>query len=180
MNRKLLAFLLLSALGCGLSACGGDVERKDDYETDPERRSRYSNGSVASEHGGFKLFGDRDDNAAKSAQSGIGVNAFLWRASLDTLSFMPIASADPFGGTIITDWYSPPSDPNERMKLNIFILGRELRADGIKVTVFRQSRDQAGNWVDAATNIATAGSVEDSILTRARQMRVKQLDRESP
>ncbi len=179
MKLTSLSYLALLAFTLALSACGDTVERKDDYETDPSRRSRYENGSVASDHGGFKLFGDRDDNAEKNNNTGIGVNAFLWRASLDTLSFMPIASADPFGGTIITDWYSPPSSPSERMKLNVFILGRELRADGIRVNVFRQQRDQAGNWVDAPTNVATAGSVEDGILTRARQMRVKQIETEA-
>jgi hypothetical protein len=88
---------------------------------------------------------------------------------------MPLTSADPFGGTIITDWYSPPSSPHERIKLNVFILSRELRADAVRVSVFRQQHDTNGAWVDVNTNVATAGTMEDSILTRARQMRVKQL-----
>src|SRR5690606_7796494 len=71
-------------------------------------------------------------------QGGIGVNSFLWRASLDTISFMPLVSADPFGGVIITDWYSPPQTPQERFKVNVYILGRTLRADGIRAAVFRQ------------------------------------------
>ena len=109
----------------------------------------------------------------KSEQGGggIGVNALLWRASLDTINFMPVTSADPFGGVIITDWYAPAETPNERFKLNIYILGRELRADGVKVAVFRQRRDTAGNWADAAVETRTPTDVENAILARARQIR---------
>ncbi|NDE90449.1 MAG: DUF3576 domain-containing protein [Alphaproteobacteria bacterium] len=167
------SFILL-ALALSISACSG-VDREDKYNTDRNRASRYANGSVASDKGGYSLLGGRDDEK-KPGASGIGVNAYLWRAALDTLSFMPLTSADPFGGTIITDWYSPPSAPQERIKLNVFILSRELRGDAVRVSVFRQQRDAAsGAWVDSNTNVATAGTMEDSILTRARQMRVKQL-----
>lgn len=170
---RFAAFLIVAPLAFLLAGCSG-VDREDNYEIDPARKARYENGSVLSEKGGVSLWGGREDEAAKAAGSGIGVNALLWRAALDTLSFMPIASADPFGGTIITDWYAPPSSPSERIKLNVFILSRELRADAVKVSVFRQEYTAQG-WVDAKTNVATAGTVEDAILTRARQMRVKQL-----
>ena len=78
----------------------------------------------------------------------LGVNSYLWHASLDTLSFMPLASADPFGGVIITDWYVAPNAPDERLKVTIYILDRNLRADGLKVVVFRQTRNGAV-WTDA-------------------------------
>ncbi len=101
----------------------------------------------------------------------LGVNSFLWHASLDTLSFMPMQSADPFGGVILTDWYSDPSDTNERMRVNIYILDRKLRADGLKIVVFRQTK--AGEaWVDAQVNPDTAVKLEDAILTRARELRL--------
>lgn len=103
---------------------------------------------------------------------GLGVNSFLWRASLDTLAFMPIATADPFGGTIITDWYQLPEAPAERFKLNIFILDRALRADGVKASVFKQVRDATGQWVDIKVDPKMAGDLENSILTRARQLRI--------
>ena len=106
--------------------------------------------------------------------AGIGVNGFLWRASLDTVSFMPIASADPFGGIIITDWYSSPNNANERMRLNIFIRDRELRADGVKVSVFRQTKGPDGHWTDAAVTPTTGPSLENAILTKARQIRLTQ------
>jgi hypothetical protein len=101
----------------------------------------------------------------------IGVNSFLWRASLDTISFMPVSSADPFGGVIITDWYSASEAPNERFKLNVYILGRALRADGVRVAVFRQILSTQGGWRDVPINDDTATKIEDSILTRARQLR---------
>jgi Domain of unknown function (DUF3576) len=103
---------------------------------------------------------------------GIGVNSFLWRASLDTIAFMPIATADPFGGTILTDWYQMPESPNERFKLNVFILDRSLRADGVKVSVFKQGRDPSGQWVDVKVDPRMAGDLENTILTRARQLRI--------
>ncbi len=173
--KPIYAAVMIAVLSF-LGACES-TQRKDDYEIDPERKARYEEGSVISDRGGFSLFGSRDDNAERAGASGIGVNAFLWRAALDTLSFMPIATADPFGGTIITDWYAPPSSPTERVKLNVYILGRVLRADAVRVNVFRQQYTTAG-WMDAQTNVATSGSVEDAILTRARQLRVKQLESE--
>ena len=82
------------------------------------------------------------------------------------MSFMPLASADPFGGVIITDWYSPPESPGERFKMTIYILERQLRADGIKVAVFRQTRNGGSDWQDAATKQETATELENAILTR--------------
>ena len=102
----------------------------------------------------------------------LGVNSYLWHASLDTLRFMPLASADPFGGVIITDWYTAPQSPNERLKVTVYILDRRLRADGIKLAVFRQTKTAAGTWADAATNPDTANKLEDAILTRARELRL--------
>lgn len=100
----------------------------------------------------------------------LGVNAYLWRATLDTLSFLPLASADPFGGVILTDWYSPPTTNGaERLKLNVLILDQRLRSDGVKVTVFRQEKSGT-DWRDAPANAATGTELENAILARARQL----------
>ena len=115
--------------------------------------------------GGISLFGDEEPSDDS------GVNVFLWRASLDTVSFMPVNSADVFGGVILTDWHSSAEAPNERFKINVYILGRELRADGLRVTVFRQIFTRNGQWADAALPAETKTKIEDSILTRARQLR---------
>jgi hypothetical protein len=122
--------------------------------------------------GGLTLGGTQKPDQTETA--GIGVNSFLWRASLDTVAFMPLVSADPFGGVIISDWYSPPQSPGERLKVNIYILGRALRADGIRASVFRQQQDASG-WIDAPVAANTATDLENAILTRARQMRIAQL-----
>ena len=102
----------------------------------------------------------------------IGVNAYLWRATLDTLSFMPLQSADPWGGTVITDWYANPESPNERFKITVYILDTRLRADGLKVTVNKQVVGPAGGWADAATAAQTEIDLQNAILTRARQLRL--------
>jgi hypothetical protein len=101
----------------------------------------------------------------------LGVNSYLWHATLDTLSFIPLASADPFGGVVITDWYSAPEAPNERMKVTVYILDRSLRADGLKVAVFRQTKSADG-WADAQVASDTSTKLEDAILTRARELRL--------
>ena len=85
-----------------------------------------------------------------AAPNAIGVNSYLWRATLDTLAFMPLASADPYGGVVITDWYANPEKPDERFKCTVYILDTRLRGDALKVTVFKEVRNGAGGWVDLA------------------------------
>ena len=108
---------------------------------------------------------------------GVGVSAFLWRGALETLSVMPLVSADPFGGVIITDWYQPPGSGGERFKATAYILGRSLRADGIRISLFRQVL-QGGTWVDAPVSPTAAGELENKVLARARDLRVQQADRD--
>jgi hypothetical protein len=113
---------------------------------------------------------------ARNAQApAIGVNAYLWRATLDTLAFMPLASADPYGGVIITDWYINPEKPDERFKTTVYILDARLRADGLSVTVFKEVNNGAGVWAAAPTSDQTAADIENAILTRARQLRLSNL-----
>jgi Domain of unknown function (DUF3576) len=107
---------------------------------------------------------------AASQVTTIGVNSYLWRASLDALSFMPLLQADSAGGVIITDWYANPSNPNERMKVTVSILDRDLRADALRVAASRQVA-QGGSWVDAPVQAATVQKLEEIILTRARDLR---------
>ncbi len=110
------------------------------------------------------------DNKRTEAGATLAVNAYLWRGALETLGFMPITSADPYGGVIVTDWYSPPTTAGERFKATAFVLGRQLRADGVKITIFRQVRD-GGGWTDAPVNPATAVDIENKVLARARELR---------
>ena len=107
---------------------------------------------------------------AKS-QVSMAVNAFLWRASLDTVSFIPLDIVDPIGGVITTQWYEDTNNPSERIKLTIYVKARRLRADGISVNVFREIMLEEG-WAKAETNPDTARLVEASILTKARELRI--------
>lgn len=124
---------------------------------------------------GITLFGGEKKDGEQGGGGGIGVNSFLWRASLDTIAFMPLASADPFGGLIITDWYTPPETPNERFKAVVYILDRRLRADALKVRMFRQVRSGQAQWDDATVKDSTVVEVENSILARARDLRIATL-----
>ncbi len=107
---------------------------------------------------------------APSKMTTIGVNAYLWRAAIDTLSFAPLVQADSNGGVIVTDWYSTASAPNERVKITASILDQDLRADALRVAAARQV-NQNGAWVDAPVAAATVQKLEDIILTRARDLR---------
>ncbi len=107
---------------------------------------------------------------AASKVTTIGVNSYLWRATLDTLSFMPMLQTDSNGGVIVTDWYANPEAPSERMKLTISILDQDLRADALRVAASRQIQ-QNGQWVDAPVKAATVQKLEEIILTKARDLR---------
>ncbi len=182
ISSRLLAALTAALFLLGTAACS---DNNVDYSY-PEKTGKSGGNSTYSPTGkkpdsvfgpdGLNLFGGGKKND-EGGSGGIGVNSYLWRASLDSIAFMPLASADPFGGVIITDWYAPPETPNERFKLNIYILGRQLRADGVKAAVFRQRRDASGAWLDASVESQTSIDLENVILTRARQLR---LDSERP
>ena len=107
---------------------------------------------------------------APSRMTSIGVNAYLWKAAIDTVSFAPLLQADSNGGVIVTDWYASPTNPGERIKLTISILDQDLRADALRVAASRQI-NQNGTWVDAPVAAATVQKLEDIILTRARDLR---------
>jgi hypothetical protein len=172
MIRALFAIALLSLTAVTLVACSALPRGEAKFPSGADRGATgndiYAKPTGIFGSGGMKLFGRDHDN---KGTSGIDVNSYLWRAALDTVSFMPLASADPFGGVILTDWYTPEETPKERVKLNVFILDRQLTANGVSVKIFRQVK-AGGGWVDAKADPATARQLEDAILTRARQMRI--------
>lgn len=163
-------YVSVLSLALALSACTSEPYKDTELKTESSEDRRASNmgkflGEDALTFGGPKKREQED--------TGLGVNSYLWRASLDTISFMPIASADPFGGVILTDWYSPPQSPQERLKVNIFILDRQLRSDGVKVSIFRQEWDSSGQWRDHAVDPKTVKDLEHAILAQARHFRTK-------
>ena len=119
---------------------------------------------------------EKQARAVSTAQApNMGVNSFLWRASLETLNFMPLEQVDPFGGVIVTDWYASAEAPNERFKANFYILDTNLRADALKTSIFKQTRS-GGGWQDASVDADTARQIENAILTRARQLYIATVD----
>ena len=161
------AMVLLVAMAMAGCSGSGDSRESDDQSVnrpidqrpfDPERRR----GSIRLNN----FFGGQQQ------PGGLPVNALLWRASLDTLSVIPLASADTFGGTIISDWYTHPEIPTRRIKVSVFVLDQELRSDGVRAEVYVQERaPSASDWTDAGRDKDLALRLEELILTRAREIR---------
>ncbi len=139
-SRQIAGAAMLGTATFALSACGGGNDER--LQTD----------------------------LAAARVTSIGVNSYLWRASLETLSFMPLTQADSNGGVLVTDWYASPDNPNERVKVSVAILDQDLRADALRVAASRQVL-QGGTWVEAPVQAATVQRLEDIILTKARDLR---------
>ncbi len=172
------ALILLAPLV--VAACGGDNPNvrgvgRDEY-MDYQQQNNGGQGKMLGDNGLVFGIGKGAGGAPADNGAALGVNAYLWRGALDTLAFMPLASADPFGGVIITDWYQPPASPGERFKATAYILGRQLRADGVRVSIFRQVA-QGGQWVDAPVNQTTTADIENKVLARARELRAQTASR---
>ena len=161
MRGLAMGLVALSLSACGTFGLGRDEARV--VHTEEEGKGLF----------GLGIFSR--DEAEQGGPAQIGVNGYLWRASLDTLAFMPLASADPYGGVIITDWYAAPEAPNERFKATVYILDTRLRADGLNVQVFKQLA-VGGVWTDATPSPQTETDLETAILTRARQLRLANIN----
>lgn len=167
---KAFRLCVCAALVVTVSACGMFKDGKDSVPKNSQLTLKESRGSLTGEGGLLTIGGSADKNGGGGQ---IGVNSFLWRATLDTLSFMPLSSVDPFGGVVLTDWYEDPKAPGERFKVNALILDKTLRSDGVKITVFKQKSERNG-WRDIPVSPSVGRGLEDTILTRARQLRVTQ------
>ncbi|MZR29805.1 DUF3576 domain-containing protein [Sneathiella sp. DP05] len=158
-----------------LAGCESDMSANSTFPTS-SRGQVYQTGNVPDDtiFGKGGIFGDDEKELQDGIGSGggLGVNAYLWRASLDTIAFMPLSSADPFGGVIITDWYSSPDSPNERFKVTVYILDRRLRADGVRVTAFKQNLDTSNQWIAIPLAPKVTADLENAILAKARDLRV--------
>ena len=173
------AFALLIA-GCG----GGNYAAKKETgpkagpvnRYDPEAEGLFGEGGFSlGRLARGDLFGGDSNEANGSAAP---VNKYLWQASLDTIQFMPLASTDPFTGVIATDWSTTEAAPGERFKVTVYLSSPELAATSVKVAVYRQVRDEKNGWIQTSVDPATPRKLEDAILTRARQMRVSDLEKE--
>lgn len=151
----------------GMAGCG-TVQVESDTAAPVEKKE---GGSF-----GFGLFNRGNANTRiANVEDELGVNAHIWQAALDALSFMPLTSADPVGGIVITDWYQSRSAPKERFKVTVYILDKNLRADGVRVSAFKQELTDNG-WQDAAMTPDTSIKLENAILSRARELHIQALD----
>jgi hypothetical protein len=162
------AALAFAALSLALAGCGESGSTRSYSGT-----INNPGGPISTE--AHKPTGARGDFAQGTEQGAraatVRVNRHAWRASLDAVSFMPLATSDPYGGAIATDWYVSQRSPNERLKVNILVGGPELRGDTVKVTVFRQERKGGRDWANAPVDPGTAQAMENAILQRARELR---------
>lgn len=179
-----LFFAMLMLAGCssmGDTSNSGTQRSERDFpiDSEDERRLRRSGrmtgdglilfGGDGSEDKG--IFGGGGEDASGGGGPSMAINPFLWRATLDSLSFMPLASTDPVGGVVLTDWYEDPEQPGERFKINALLEGRELRPDAIRISIFRQALDPVSHqWRDVPSSESVARNFEDIILTRAREL----------
>ncbi len=171
-SSTLKSALTVPFLALILTSCSTDLSPKDGQEAPMGRDEtrKYADGKLLGED--FLMFGAQkkyDPNAGGSMR----VNPCLWQASLDVTSFMPLASSDATGGVIITEWYTPGDKPNERIKLTITISDRVLRSDAIKVIMYKQVKGRNGDWVNATVDAEAMRQMEDLILTKAREIKVK-------
>ena len=167
--RSIKTVIAVFALVFGISGCkSADVEYKypekvrGRYEM-PNKRNEADRENKLFSGNGLRLF-----SSEKNQETSLGINSFLWRATLETLTFMPLSSADPFGGVILTEWYAPVK--NERFKITVLIMSKSLRADGLTVSVFKQTKQKDGSWADAPADATVAKNLENAILTKAQQL----------
>jgi hypothetical protein len=188
IKTSLFALSGLTLASLMLVGCQGlTVEEPEPYVTEQKDRIRQQSGTIHGNDKGFVIYSDKDgsDSSASNGQTAsssggstgsedrraLGANAYLWQASLESLDFMPLLQADSAGGVIISDWYAPPETPEERFKITVYVLDQALRADAVKVAVFRQTGG-SGAWVDSEVDPSTATELEDNILKRARELRL--------
>ncbi|MGF1660273.1 MAG: DUF3576 domain-containing protein [Rubrimonas sp.] len=172
-------FALAGAAAGLLAACNGGPAIGPVPERPNERASRIEGerqGSLAEVLGGGQVRNSnvRLGTGGGEALIGAPVNRHIWRAAIDTLAFLPIASTDPYSGVIATDWGVVEGNAEERVKVTAFVTDVELSPASLRVAVFRQARDAQGAWVQAPVAAQTAEQVEDAILTRARQLRLEE------
>ena len=199
MNRKFILIFLLPALSFFLISCnetrgidtskleaqtvgekikrsgttftGGTPEKDRLALKDAENRLRSGGGLLGKK--GLSLGDINKSEKTTTAAIGLPINPYLWKGSLEIIDFMPLASADPFAGIIITDWYTSQNTPNERCKINIFIRGYEMKTDNLKVNSFCQSLSN-GQWIDIKNNIDNDAKLENAILNKAKKIRLSQ------
>ena len=148
---------------------GDDTAKGRKLQMEVAENKIASGGGLFGKKGGIDLL--NQDKQTASIGVGMPINPYLWKASLETINFMPLSSADPFAGLIITDWYSQ-NNTNERCKINIFIRGVELKTSNLKVNSFCQTLSDTNNWVSNETDIQVNAQIENAILNKAKKLKL--------
>ena len=128
-------------------------------------------GGLLGNKGSFSFLGDEKNNTSQTSSVGLPINPYLWKASLETIDFMPLSSTDPFAGIIITDWYTDEDSLGERCKLNIFVKGKDLKTDNLKVSSFCQSLND-NQWVNKPSIKKNNIRIENAILNKAKKLKL--------
>lgn len=165
-----ISLVVLVAATAGLTACSGDVKKADANPT--PHGMKEGPGIFSGKTGNMLDAFNKDENTQGGSK--LSVNAFLWRASLETLSFLPLTQADGVSGVILSDWYQAPENANEQVKVNVYILGTRLTPQSLRAEVFKRVK-RGDKWVDVPADRDTAPQLEETILTRARELRVKEM-----
>ena len=161
ISVRIFSLFLIIPLFISVAGCSGSGFKTPEPEAAPVSvLTGKPQGTPVSE-----LFGQNNQGSG-----GMPVNALLWRAALDIASFVPLDDIDTFGGSIVTEWYVPEDQTNQRLKLAVFVVGRELRSDAIQVRAYVQNRD-GDDWTNAGRDADLGRKLENLILTRARELR---------
>ncbi len=172
MNSNITPRVLGLLFGALLAGCAGQIKPAEVNPTDMPKGPGLFSGQSGNILEAFK---SKDGEGGAGTSSALGVNTYLWRASLESLNFMPITTADSAGGVIATDWYTAgANNPDERLRANVLILGKKLQASALQVKLFKQKKEK-GAWVDAPVSDETTRALEDTILTKARALRVREM-----
>jgi Domain of unknown function (DUF3576) len=169
--RLLVAFA--ASLSLAVAACATTPSSEQAQPGAPSAQQASTTGEMDTEATIWTLLGlsKKESERRVGPQTGSTVSPVLWQAALDTLDFVKLASEDPVAGSLVTDWYSPRNKPNERYKVNVFILARSLRSDAVAVTVTREARLGDGNWLETTIEKKVETDLETAILSRARQLK---------
>ena len=129
-------------------------------------------GGLFGKKASVNFFGNNNNSEnTNTGVVGMPVNPYLWKASLNTLDFMPLSSTDPFAGVIITDWYTAETSLKERCKLNIFINGKDLNTNNLKVSSFCQTLKN-NQWVNIPSKTEENTKLENVILNEAKKLKL--------
>ena len=170
-NYSVFKSAMVMAVICVISGCEG--ADSSTYPVTPKEARKARIGKLTSDEGITLLGGSEKKKQAAGIGGAAAANQFLWRAALETISFMPVQSVDAIGGVIITDWYKDPATQGQRIKMNIMVLSSELRSDAISVRTFKQTKAPKGDWKDAVVDAKVNRQLEDTILSKARELKVK-------